>query len=280
MRVKQKLNNNAVLVYDEKDNLEKIAIGKGLGFRARIYECIDVAQIDKIYTVEDKVTYKKFAQVLKTIPEQYIALSEEIISYTEKTLGVTLNAHVYISLTDHIAFAIERIKINIPIHNKLLNEIKILYKEEYAIGLWAVKLIEECLEIDFPEDEAGFIALHIHTIKLKQDHIAESLQTATIIKSVVELIAKDLNVEIDDQTIAYHRLITHLQFALQRAIRDHSLRSIDADIFEMIKQKYVKEYCCAIKIGLYVKKEYGLILPESELVYMTLHIKTISSHTD
>lgn len=280
MRVKQKLNNNAVLVYDENDNLEKVAIGKGLGFRARIYECIESAQIDKIYTIEDKVTYKRIAQILKTIPEEYIALTEEIIRYTEQTLGVTLNVHIYISLTDHIAFAIERIKENIPINNKLLNEIKILYKEEYAIGLWAVKLIEERLRIDFPEDEAGFIALHIHTIKLNREHVAASLKTATIIKSMVELIAKDLHIVIDDQTIAYHRLITHLQFTLQRAIRGNSLRYIDPDIFEMIKQKYAQEYSCAIKTGLYVKKEYGLILPESELSYMALHIKTISSRTN
>lgn len=276
MRIKQKLNNNAVLVYDEQDGSEKVAIGKGLGFNARVYECIDPAHIEKLYAVEDKVTHGKITQILKSIPEPYIAVTEEIIQYTEQKLGVTLNVHIYISLTDHIAFAIERIKNNIPIHNKLLNEIKILYQEEYAIGLWAIELISERLNIDFPADEAGFIALHIHTIKLNQDNLTTSLKTALIIKSIVELISKDFRLVIDEQTIAYHRLVTHLQFTLQRAISNSSIREVDPDIFEIIKQKYAQEYSCAIKIGLYVKKEYGILLPEGELMYMALHIKTIT----
>ncbi|VBB08202.1 Hypothetical protein LUCI_3471 [Lucifera butyrica] len=279
MRVKQRLNNNAIVIYDEQNDTEKIAIGKGLGFQSRINERIDSAQIEKLFIIENKITYSKFAQILKSIPEEYITLSEEIISHAEEILKSALNIHIHISLTDHIAFAIERLRAGIPINNKLLTEIKILYKEEYAIGQWAKQRIEDKLHMSIPEDEAGFIALHIHSAKLNQSEISSSLRIPTIIKGVIDLIEKDFRIRIDDQTIAYHRLITHLQFTLQRLNSGQTLHEIDQDIFMIIQQKYQREFACAIKIGLYLKKEYGISLPEAELGYMSMHIKTITSRT-
>ncbi|MGO4027288.1 PRD domain-containing protein, partial [Staphylococcus pseudintermedius] len=77
-----------------------------------------------------------------------------------------LSHHVHIALSDHLSFAVERIARGISIQNKLLNEIKSLYQPEYAIGVWALKHIKKRLDITMPIDEAGYIALHIHTAKL------------------------------------------------------------------------------------------------------------------
>ncbi|RCK13037.1 PRD domain-containing protein [Bacillus licheniformis] len=68
-----------------------------------------------------------------------------------------------------IRFAIERVRKGFVIQNKLLNEIKALYKKEYEIGLWAIDLVKEKLKVELPDDEAGYIALHIHTAKMDAD---------------------------------------------------------------------------------------------------------------
>lgn len=73
------------------------------------------------------------------MPEEHILLGEEIISYAEEKLGIKLNEHIHISLTDHLSFAIERSQKGINIKNKLINEIRLLYHEEFDIGLWAVE---------------------------------------------------------------------------------------------------------------------------------------------
>ena len=39
-------------------------------------------------------------------------------------------------------------------------EIRRFYSREYQIGQYALQMIRERLQVDLPEDEAGFIALH------------------------------------------------------------------------------------------------------------------------
>ena len=44
------------------------------------------------------------------MPEEHIQCVSEIISYAEVSLGKKLNEYIYITLTDHLNFAIERQK--------------------------------------------------------------------------------------------------------------------------------------------------------------------------
>ena len=55
------------------------------------------------------------------------------IKYSEKNLNTTLDEYIYISLTDHIYFALKRYKENLPIKNELLYELRRIHKKEYEI---------------------------------------------------------------------------------------------------------------------------------------------------
>lgn len=55
----------------------------------------------------------------------------------------------------------ERKNQGIELPNALLWEIKNYYPEEYAVGIEALSIIVEKLNIVLSEDEAGFIAIHI-----------------------------------------------------------------------------------------------------------------------
>lgn len=64
-------------------------------------------------------------------------------------------------LADHISNAISRVVSGIQINNVFLDEIKALYKAEYAISRDALTIINEQFSVQLPDDEIGFIALHI-----------------------------------------------------------------------------------------------------------------------
>lgn len=68
------------------------------------------------------------------------------------------------------------------IKNTLLNEIKILYPKEFQIGLYAKALIQGKLGIEIPEDEVGYIALHIHTVKINAGEMSETLDITAMIR--------------------------------------------------------------------------------------------------
>ncbi len=72
----------------------------------------------------------------------------------------TLSDYIYLTLTDHLSFALTRHKEGMDLKNTLLWEIKRFYQKEFEIGLQALNIIEEETGFRLSEDEAGSIALH------------------------------------------------------------------------------------------------------------------------
>src|SRR5699024_3117402 len=87
-------------------------------------------------------------------------ISADIISFAKSNLNLKLNQSIYVTLTDHINFAIERFEQGINLQNALLWEIKRFYPHEFDLGRYALELVKERIGVELPEDEAGFIALH------------------------------------------------------------------------------------------------------------------------
>ncbi|OQP01153.1 PRD domain-containing protein [Geobacillus sp. 44B] len=271
LRIHKILNNNAVVVLD--DGKEKIVMGAGIGFQKRKNDIIPPAKIEKIFVMEEE--NEKFQQLLRTLPEEHIEIAEEIISYAEGKLQAPLNNHIHIALTDHLSFAIERLKQGYRIQNKLLNEIKVLYKTEYEIGLWAKQLIQERLGIEIPDDEAAHIALHIHTAKMDAASMNKTLRQTTLIREMIDIIQAELDIPIDEDSISYQRLLTHLRFAINRIENGELLHSMDEEMLALIQTKYGKEFACAQKMAEHAKGEYGLEFPDVELAYIALHIQRL-----
>lgn len=84
-------------------------------------------------------------------------------------MGKKLNDMVYISLIDHVHTSIVRFLDGVTVKNVLLWDIRRFYKDEYQIGLWALNLVEEKCKVRLPEDEAGFIALHLANAQMDDD---------------------------------------------------------------------------------------------------------------
>ncbi|WPZ18369.1 PRD domain-containing protein [Geobacillus subterraneus] len=270
-RIHRILNNNAAVVIDE--GKEKIVMGPGIAFQKRKNDLISPDRIEKIFVMEEE--NERFQQLLRTLPEEHIDIAEEIISYAEGKLQAPLSDHIHIALTDHLSFAIERLKQGYRIQNKLLGEIKVLYKAEYDIGLWAKQLIKERLGIEVPDDEAAHIALHIHTAKMDTASMNKTLRETTLIHELVDLIQTELGISIDEESISYQRLLTHLRFALSRIENGESIHSMDEEMLALIQTKYASEWACAQKAAEYAEKEYGIRFPEEELAYIALHIQRL-----
>ncbi|MGC5328337.1 PRD domain-containing protein [Brevibacillus sp. SYSU BS000544] len=274
MKIKKILNNNTVVVSDRGE--EKIVIGLGIAFQKKKNDPVIQSRIEKIFVMKDRSEYEKFEEIVTTLPEEHIQIAEEIISYTEKELGVSLNEHIHIALTDHLSFALERLTNGMLIKNTLLNEIKILYPKEFQLGCWAKALINEKLGIEIPEDEVGYIALHIHTAKMNAGTIEKTLDIAMMIRDMIEIIESYLNMKIAVETVSYERLVTHLRFAVQRS-ESGEWFDLGPEMLQIVKEKYKESYSCAQKVGQFVKEEYDFEFPEMEFVYITMQIQRVYS---
>ncbi|MGE6614703.1 BglG family transcription antiterminator LicT [Bacillus mycoides] len=256
MEVKRNLNNNVVITED-KNGKEIIVMGKGIGYQKSKGDVIDESKVNKIFRIANQDISNKLQELLNNIPIEHMKLSDEIIGYAQRKLGKKLNEGIYISLSDHTHNAIQRIKEGIQIKNALLWEIKRFYKDEFNIGMKALDIIEKETHIRLPDDEAGFIAFHIVNAQLhKEQPIVHEI--TQLIQEVLTIVRVHFGIEIIEESVSFYRFISHLKFFASRLITNSTYSDeSDEELFEIIKNKYVKEFECVSKIQLFIQKKYG-----------------------
>ena len=148
MVIQKVINNNVISAYDENQQ-EVVIMGKGIGFKAHTGDAIDESRVEKVFRIENEKLSRQFQEILENIPLEHMQLTSDIITYAKKNLNVQLNQSIYITLTDHINFAIQRQVQGIQLKNALLWEIKKFYHQEYLMGKYAINLLNEKLGTKF-----------------------------------------------------------------------------------------------------------------------------------
>lgn len=276
MKVDKVINNNLVRSYDEKGR-EALIMGCGLGFKKKPGDEIDESLVEKVYVSASHERSDKLAAILQSIPYENIQVTNEIISYARQSLGKKLDDNIYITLTDHISYAVERAKQGILLKNALLWEIKRFYNHEYLIGKEAAVIIEKKLGIKLPEDEAGFIALHLVNAQMDSADMGETTQMTKMIHQIINIVKYHFHMDLDEYSVHYERFITHLKFFAQRVFLGNELDDGENGFLDTIREMYQNEYRCAGKVKDYVYKEFGKTLTEDEMIYLTIHMKRITT---
>ena len=273
MKIDKIINNNIVSAI-EADGKEVVIMGRGLGFGMKPGKEIPEGKIEKVFRLDSQNSTDKFKELLANLPLEHIQASTEIINYAKSVLNRRLNQSIYITLTDHINFAIERFKEKMMFTNPLLNEIKTFYKEEYLIGEYAVALIERRIGITLPVDEAGFIALHIVNAEYNTA-MRDTIDITTLIQNVVKIVKEYFCMDLDETSLNYQRFVTHLRFLAQRIIGGEMLNSDNPEFNQLISQMYPEEYACSLKLKDYIQVTYHHDVTEEETAYLAVHIKRI-----
>ena len=160
MKIQKVINNNVISALDEGGQ-EIVAMGRGIGFQKKAGEELAESAVEKVFRLKSPDLLERFKQLLADMPLECIQVSDRIISYAKERLPMRLNQNVYLTLTDHIAFALKRYEEGILSENALYGEIRRFYPEEFQIGQKALLLIEEQTGVRLPEDEAASIAFHL-----------------------------------------------------------------------------------------------------------------------
>ncbi|CAH2214650.1 PRD domain-containing protein [Tepidibacter aestuarii] len=271
-RVLKLLNNNIILAFDLDNKEEVILLGKGIGFGKKENKKAYIPRnsIEKSFvTYDDKMTNDYF-KIVNSTDSKVIEISEKIIDSAEKKLG-DLNSHIHILLTDHIGFAIERVNSGLEITNPFIDEINILYPEEFKIASEGISIIKENLDIDLGRGEVGFIAMHLHSAK-KNVNVKETVKSTRILNEIVNIIEDGLNIKIKKTDYEYKRLINHLQGALDRI---KNKKTIKNPLLSNIKEQFKDSFEIIEKIKEKIEEEYETEVLEEELGYMAIHIERL-----
>lgn len=267
-----KVLNSSVVLARDKEFGEAIVLQKGIGYGKKAGQEIELDSTAKIFTQKKQIETEKLAKLLEEIDPNYLEATDLILEYAQILLPEKLNSHIYLALTDHLHFAVQRQKENIVLTNRLFWEIKSFYPREFKIGQYGLKVVKSLLKVELPEEEAANIAFHIINAAHPQEDKVDRIRAAKLVKNLVRIITLQIPGEIDENSVHYSRFVSHIQFFVERYLKNSMLSDADGTLFEQVALKYSKAAQIASKVELFLEKEGGKKIPQEEIGYLTVHI--------
>ena len=279
MKIEKILNTNAVIAQNEHHE-SILLLGSGLGFKKKPKENVDEDRVEKWFVLKEKSSVAQFEKIVESIPEDYIMAAEEIIEFGKRlNPDLKFSEHIHLSLVDHLYNAAENLKEGIVIPNTMLEDIANFYPREYSIGIEGLKIAKLRLGVEFPEDEAGFVAMHFVMAQQGNEHtnIRKMLQ---LVHELDQMIREDLDVDTNPESLAYFRYMTHLKFFAQRVVQNvhYNEQNLSDSVVNVLAMQYPEEYRVIKKVLRFVEQKYGYSGGKEEDLYLAVHLARIRKH--
>lgn len=276
MKINKIINNNVISV--TQNNQERVVMGKGIGFQKEEGDIVEESKIDKIFDLNNQEISDRFKTLLIEVPIEVVQAVEKIIEVAKIEYHKELSDTIYVALTDHINFAIERQQEGMAIKNGLLWEIKKFYPTEYEVGMRGLEWIEEIAGAKLSEDEAGFIAIHL--LNAEHNNLADYNQVTEMVQNILSLVKYHFRLDFDEESLTYFRFVTHLKFLAQRILSKNPLNTSEIELYDIVKEKYKDAFKCVKKIEVFLMKKYQYEMTKDEVLYLTIHIQRLISRNE
>jgi transcriptional antiterminator len=274
LNVKKTLNNN-VLIAEHDAYGEVVLIGKGIGFNRKSGDPIQNDIAEKMFVLKGEKEQEQYKNLLPLLNEDISNVIISAIELIRERTNSFLNEHIHIALTDHILFAINRLMRGMEIRNPFLVETRTLYPFEYEIAREVVGMINDMTDVNLPEGEVGFIALHIHSAMMNKD-LSEVNQHSQLIARLTSMIEQQLDVTINKESVDYMRLVRHIRYTIERVLREERVEEPEK-IAKLLKEEYPLCYNLSWKLIKMMQQTLRKPVYDAEAVYLTMHLQRIQT---
>ncbi len=270
MKVLKVINNNVISCLDEHGQ-EAVVMGRGLGFQAKPGMDLDPGAAEKIFHMDTPEEASRLTDLFSRLPPELLELCTQIVDYANQILGRRLNKSIYLTLTDHIYFAIERIRQGMVLQNALYTEVRVFYPEEYAIGRYALEQIDRKLGVTLPEDEAASVALHLVNAEYDRS-MNVTMRAAQVLQPIVKILEEFPGLQLDTGSLHYDELIVHLKFMAMEAFTQEGKNWNGLALADPLRERIPVAWNCAQLVCQYLAEQSGNAVPADEQAYLTICI--------
>lgn len=276
MQIEKVYNNNVIQAVDQQGR-ELIVMGKGLGFQKKAGEELDPSKIEKTFVLQNDYQQSDLSAIYLQMDAGEVEVVNGIIAKAEDRLGVQFDLSLYLALADHLHFVFQRFREGIRLENPLSWEIRKFYPQEYQIGLDAVRLIKEKLQLDLGKEEAASVALHLINAQKNGAFGRETKVISKIVTQILDIVRLHFGGAAYEEDTSYHRFVTHIQYFAQRVANGVVEGQNDAFLYEQVKSNYPDSFACTTKIRQYISQVYQFEMSKDEQVYLTIHIQRLKT---
>lgn len=276
MTVIKSLNNNMVLVRDG-EGVERICQGKGIGFQKRNGDKVSWSLVERSYVPENELDRRHFLQLFAEIPDEYWEVAEDVVEYGREHYKIKVSDRVILPLCDHMAGSVERYRKGTILANPMLWDIRRVYSDEFQIGKYALKVMEEHFGVQMKEDEAAFLAYHFVNAELGSLPNVSPNSMAKLIASVLDIVQQSFQVTLNDEDWNYQRFVTHLKFFAVRIVQRSGYKDeADDELYAELSERYKPVRKCVDRVADFILIDYHYDLSTDERLYLLIHIQRVT----
>jgi len=262
-------NNNVVLARKPSGD-QVVIVGKGVGFGMRRGAYIDDSNPDnRVFSILDGSVDLNNVKRLDYDIAKVEKVTRDIVQAAME-LGIQ-NDKLYEALYDHIVFAIERLKIGLPIENPFIAEISVMCVREFEVAELASRLIRQELDVDIGEAERGFIALHLYSARGDR-HISAVMKDARVYQDVLAAVCHIYGVALEKSSPACRGFLMTLNHLVNSALSGIPL---ELPVKQYVRVTMRGHYLAAEKLAFLLKKELGVELSDDALAYLAVSINLL-----
>lgn len=196
----------------------------------------------------------------------------------EKELNQSFDPSFFIALTDHLHYTIERYHEGLPLQNPLSWEVRKFYQKEFKISQKVIAYLNARFAIELSDEDSASVALHLVNAQKDSVAIAGHHSLTKLVASMPDLVRLHFGMTFDEDSLNYHRFVTHARYFGQRVLQGQIQGQNDAFLYEQVKANYPKAFECTQKIAAYVESSHQFIMSKDEQVYLTIHIQRVTEH--
>lgn len=270
MKVSKVINNNVITCLDD-DGRELVVMGKGLGFRFRPGASLDPSQAEKIFRMDTPEEVGTLKSLFSSLPPELLELCSGIIDHANTALGHRLNASIYLTLSDHVQFALTRARQGQNFANPLMTEVRVFYPGELAVGMFALERIREKFGVELPQDEAATIALHIVNAEFDSS-LNATMHATQVLRPIMDIVEQWPGLELNTQHLYYDELVVHMKFLAIHAFTHETQAWASPNLVQSVREHFSVPFACSQAVTAYLSQESGNLISDTEQAYLALCI--------
>ncbi|MCG0275415.1 MAG: transcription antiterminator [Thermosediminibacteraceae bacterium] len=218
---------------------------------------------------KDKIDRHFDFMLLNLIDYDTVTKIEKAILRLEKEIDHDIVESSYVGLIVHLALAIKRLKNgeSIEMGEENLRELK--KTEEYNLARKLVEYLEEELGLIIPEDEIGYVTVHLMGAKYRANAKGYNCEEVEgIAEDMIQKAEEIFGIDFSNDKLLEEGLKTHLVPAIYRLKMGLDIRN---PLINDIKSRYPSLFEKADNICDVLREKLGLEIPEDEVGYVAMH---------
>ncbi|HYF90776.1 MAG TPA: PRD domain-containing protein [Symbiobacteriaceae bacterium] len=219
------------------------------------------------------------AELAVLFPGLKITMLEEAVRMTESSMGFRFSDEAYAGLVVHLAVTVARMQQGKEVRMTPVQMQEFAAKREYELARQMTDRLSAALGLVFPEDEIGYISLHLLGAKVqanlsRPDELQSTLSSLdrgvlALAKRIVALAEKALDLPLQEDLQLLTGLALHLRPTINRLKHGLGLRN---PVLDELKRSYPSFMGVAWMAAAIIEETESVSVTEEEVGYLAMHL--------